>query len=489
MAASSTPTRPFIHDDFLLDTPAAVRLYHDYAEKEPICDYHCHLIPSEIASDRTFDNITQAWLYGDHYKWRMMRADGAREVEATGPASAGAAGASDPAATDRARFDRYAATMPRLIGHPLYHWTHMELSRTFGVDLLLSPATADEIWDACNRKLGPGGLTAGQLMKATDVRTVCTTDDPADTLEFHAKIAGAGAGTPGAVSVRPTFRPDRYLRVRGADFRRSIEVLSASAGFPVNGLDSLQAALEARAKHFAAHGCKVSDHAQDPPAFSETATPADAHRVLGRALSGIPPTADEETAFRSVVMTFLGRLYHRLDWAMQLHVGCSRNLNTRLFPVLGPDTGFDAIGDPVGIQATARFLAALDATGELPRTVLYNLNPSDNEALACLTGCFPGEGQRGKIQFGSAWWFNDHRRGMENQLQALSEQSVLGDFIGMTTDSRSFLSYPRHEYFRRILCGLLGRWIERGEAPRDFDLVGGMARDISYRNAVTFFVL
>ncbi len=488
MAAEPNATRPFIHEDFLLDTPAAVRLYHEYAEHEPVCDFHCHLVPSEIAADRTFDNLTQAWLYGDHYKWRMMRADGAREVEATGPVSVGAAGASDPAASDRARFDRYAATMPRLIGHPLYHWTHMELSRTFGVDRLLSPETADAVWEACNAKLGPKGLSASQLMRAADVRTVCTTDDPADSLEFHKAILDAGASKPGSVSVLPTFRPDRYLRVRSADFKAGIAGLSTAVGFPVNTLESLFAALEASAKHFADHGCRISDHAQDPPVYVES-TMAEAHRVFNRAFSGLPPTAEEEAVFRSVTMLFLGRLYHRLDWAMQLHIGCSRNNNLRWLPSLGPDTGFDAIADPVGIQATARFLAALDATGQLPRTVLYNLNPADNEALACLTGCFPGEGVRGKIQYGSAWWFNDHRRGIENQLSALAEQSVLGNFIGMTTDSRSFLSYPRHEYFRRILSALLGRWIERGEAPRDFTLVGGLVKDVSYTNAARFFGL
>ena len=364
----------------------------------------------------------------------------------------------------------------------------MELSRTFGVDLLLSPDTADAVWEACNRRLGPGGLSARQLMHVSDVRTVCTTDDPADSLDSHRAIALSTAKDPAAVSVRPTFRPDRYLRIRSADFRAGIEGLSKVVGFPIDGLEPLLEALEARARHFAAHGCRISDHAQDPPVFAD-ATSEDAHRILVRALSGLPPTPAEETAFRSVVMRFLGRLYHRLDWAMQLHVGCSRNLNPRWFPVLGPDTGFDAIADPVGVQATARFLATLDGAGELPRTVLYNLNPSDNESLACLTGCFPGEGVPGKIQFGSAWWFNDHRRGIENQLSALAEQSVLGRFIGMTTDSRSFLSYPRHEYFRRILCGLLGRWIERGEAPRDFALVGGIVRDISYTNAVRFFGL
>ncbi len=475
--------RPFIHEDFLLDTPSAVRLYHEYAEKEPICDFHCHLIPAEIAADRTFENVTQAWLYGDHYKWRMMRADGALEPETTGARSAAASAFPDAPSTDRARFDRYAEVMPRLIGHPLYHWTHMELSRTFGVDLLLSPDTADAVWDACNARLGPAGLSARALMARSDVRTVCTTDDPADDLARHAEIAVSGAD----VSVRPTFRPDRFLRIRDAGFRKAVADLAASAGHPVADLDALLAALTASAERFEALGCRLSDHAQDPPAFVEKVPAIEARRVLRRALDGMSPTAEEEASYRSFVMEALGRLYHRLGWAMQLHVGCARNLNARWYPVLGPDTGFDAIADSVGISATARFLAALDATGELPRTVLYNLNPSDNAALACLTGCFPGEGIPGKIQFGSAWWFNDHKRGIEEQLSALSEQSVLGNFIGMTTDSRSFLSYPRHEYFRRILCGLLGRWIEQGSAPRDYDLVGAIARDISYRNAVRFF--
>ncbi len=461
----------FIHDDFLLTGEPARRLYHEFAAPQPIIDFHCHLSPHDIAADRRFANLFEIWLEGDHYKWRAMRANGVAERYCTGDAPA------------IEKFRAWAATVPHTLRNPLYHWSHLELARYFGIGELLDAATAEGIWTAAGELLATPQLSARGILRTFRVETVCTTDDPADDLAAHAAIAASGCAT----RVLPTFRPDAALAVQQpARFNGWLARLEAAINDTIGSLDDLLAALERRARSFHAHGCRLSDHGLDScPA--DPCTEAEAEAVFRRARAGEPIGPDDQRRYASFVMLHLGRLYAALGWTMQLHLGAMRNASSRLFLALGPDTGADSIGDQPQAESLARFLDALDADGRLPKTIVYNLNPADNYVFASVIGSFQDGSLAGKLQFGSGWWFLDQDEGMEWQLNALSRLGLLTRFVGMVTDSRSFMSFPRHEYFRRTLCNLLGRDMELGRVPRDFPLVGRMVRGICHDNAHAYF--
>lgn len=455
-------------ENFLLSNDTAVTLYHQYAKEMPIYDYHCHISPKEIAENKKYRNITEIWLGGDHYKWRAMRSNGVPEKYITGDAS------------DKEKFMKWAETMPYCIGNPLYHWTHLELKRYFGIDKLLSPETADEIWEKCNAVLE--NLTVRDIIKKSNVKLLCTTDDPTDTLEYHKAIAEDKTFD---VKVLPAFRPDKSFNIEKEGFKEWIAKLGQVVGFEIKTFDDLTKALKARLEYFHEVGCRISDHALDPVVF-EPGTADEATVILQKGLKGEVLTEKEIKKYKTQVMLFLGREYARLGWTMQLHIGTIRNNNSRMMRLLGPDTGFDAIADYTYGESLAKFLDALDSTDQLPKTILYTLNPRDNEMLGTIIGCFQG-GIPGKMQFGSGWWFNDQKDGMIRQMVALANLGLLSRFVGMLTDSRSFLSYTRHEYFRRILCNLLGEWVENGEAPNDMKLLGEMVQNICYNNAKNYF--
>jgi glucuronate isomerase len=455
----------FMDADFLLTTDTAKQLYHDVAAKCPIIDYHCHLSPREIAEDKRFSSITELWLGGDHYKWRLMRSFGVAERYITGDAS------------DREKFRAWAETLSLAIGNPLYHWSHLELKNYFGYDGVLNGETADTVFDLCNEKLRDPAFSARNLILRSDVAALCTTDDPADSLEWHKQIADSGF----AVKVLPSFRPDKALGVEKADWASYLNALGAAAGSNIGSFADLCSALESRTTFFDTLGCRVSDHglAAVPyaPATEEAVEAIFAKRLRGEALD-----TRELAQFKTALLLFLGRTYARLNWVMQLHFGVIRDNAKRVFRTLGPDAGVDAIGDAVSISDLAAFLNALDETDALPKTILYSLNPNDNAALATVMGCFQRD-VSGKLQFGSAWWFNDHKKGMQAQLLDLAAEGHLATFVGMLTDSRSFLSYARHEYFRRILCDLIGAWVENGEYPNDEAALLRIVRGVCYQNA------
>ncbi len=463
--------KPFMDKDFLLHTETAKRLYHDVAAKCPIIDYHCHLSPKEIAEDKRFSSITELWLGGDHYKWRLMRSFGVAERFITGDAS------------DREKFRKWAETLSLAIGNPLYHWSHLELRNYFGYDGVLNGETADAVFDLCNEKLRDPAFSARNLILRSDVAALCTTDDPADSLEWHKQIADSGF----AVKVLPSFRPDRALGIEKADWASYLHTLGIAAGTEIHFFADLCSALETRAAFFDTLGCRVSDHglAAVPyvPASSETVEAIFAKRLRGEDLD-----ANELAQFKTALLLFLGRTYAKRGWVMQLHFGVIRDNAKRVYRSFGPDAGVDSIGDAVSISDLAAFLNALDETDELPKTILYSLNPNDNAALATVMGCFQRD-VPGKLQLGSAWWFNDHKKGMQSQLADLAAEGHLATFVGMLTDSRSFLSYARHEYFRRILCDLIGTWVEDGEYPNDETALNRIVRDISFDNARRYFCL
>ena len=463
--------KEFMNEDFLLDNETAVRLYHDYSHQMPIFDYHCHLNPKEIAEDKKYRNITELWLGGDHYKWRALRSNGIDEKYITGDAE------------DKEKFLKWAETMPNCIGNPLYHWTHLELRRYFGINELLSPSTSESIWKHCNLMLQQEDFTAKNLIKRSNVRVVCTTDDPVDSLEYHEAIAADKAFN---VKVLPAFRPDKAINIEKESFKPWLLKLEKVTGSKIATIQDLKNALASRLDFFHQAGCRLSDHALDPVVFHD-GTEEEASSILQKAQGGKPLTQAETAIYKTHVLIFLGRQYARLGWVMQLHLGTMRNNNSRMMQQLGPDTGFDSIGDWTFASALSALLNKLDSTDELPKTILYALNPRDNEVLATLTGCFQGSNIPGKLQFGSAWWFNDQKDGMEKQLLSLANMGLLSRFTGMLTDSRSFLSYIRHEYFRRILCNILGTWVEKGEIPNDMTLLGKMVQDICYNNAVKYF--
>ncbi|MFQ3789365.1 glucuronate isomerase [Halomonas sp. A29] len=457
----------FMGPDFLLENEPARRLYHEHAAVMPICDYHSHLSPEEIAGDVRFDNLTELWLRGDHYKWRAMRFAGIEERRITGEAS------------DRERFQAWAETVPECLGNPLYHWTHLELRHPLGIEnLLLSPATAEEIWATSRERLATPELSAQGILQRFNVRTVCTTDDPVDSLELHRRHAESGA----APGMLPTFRADTVLKIGEPGFADYLGELEAASGVGIRGYDDLLAALYQRLEHFAAHGCCLADHSLEKPVFVEPPSVAELDRLLERRRRGRTLSGDENASFTTAVLLWLGREYARRGWVMQLHLGALRSLSQRGLAEIGANSGFDAIGDVTYAEPLAAILDALDRERALPRTVVYNLNPRDNEMLASLVGSFQGDGIPGKVQFGAAWWFNDQRDGIERQLVTQMNFGLLRHFVGMLTDSRSLLSFSRHDYFRRIFCQMLGAQVQRGELPNDLDRIGELVRAVCYDN-------
>lgn len=464
----------FITENFLLQTEAAIRLYHEYAKPMPIFDYHSHLPPEQIAEDRRFENLTQIWLAGDHYKWRAMRTAGVPERYCTGDAS------------DWEKFLKWAETVPKLLRNPLYHWTHMELKRPFGIsDRLLCPGTAKEIWEHCNGLLQREEFSARGILRQMDVVLLCTTDDPTDDLRWHRQIAEDKTFS---IRVLPTFRPDRALGVENpSGFREWVDRLSQASGVRIQDFDSFLEALRRRHEEFHAAGCRLADHGL-PVFYAEQYTAQEVESAFRRVYhEGRILEPGLAAKFKSAILLELAIMNAERDWTQQFHFGCMRNNNTRAFQTLGPDTGFDSIGDWPQAEAMARFFDRLEQRGQLTRTILYNLNPADNEMVATMIGNFQDGLTPGKMQMGSAWWFLDQKDGIQRQIEALSNMGLLSQFVGMLTDSRSFLSFVRHEYFRRILCNILGQDMTQGLLPWDFDLVGQMVQDICYRNAVRYF--
>lgn len=462
----------FINDDFLLDTPQAKTLFHEYAEEQPIIDYHSHLDPAAIADNRQFSNIAQLWLDGDHYKWRAMRTNGIPERLCSGDAP------------DREKYDAWAATVPRLLRNPLYHWTHLELRRPFGISgILFSPETADEVWEKTSSMLQSGGMGALDILKRMNVETVCTTDDPCDDLSAHRRHASSGD----FVKLLPTFRPDKARAVhQGSAWREWVARLEQASRMEIRDLAAFREALASRHDFFACHGCKLSDHSLE--AFDEESLSGEeAAALFATALRGGDIASGDAVRFSNYLMDYFAELDSAKNWVRQLHVGALRNPNRAALRDLGPDTGFDAIADFTYMAPLGRLLDRSAQQGTLPRTILYNLNPRDNAALAVLCGSFQDGVTAGKMQYGAAWWFLDQMDGMTRHLETLSQLGMLSRFVGMLTDSRSLLSYTRHEYFRRILCRVLGRDMAQGLVPDDMEMVGSMAADISYRNAKQYF--
>ena len=461
----------FIDDDFLLQSDSARRLFNEFAKDEPICDYHCHLPPQDVATNRRFNNLFEIWLEGDHYKWRAMRTNGIAEEYCTGNA--------DP----YEKFLAWCRTVPNTLRNPLYHWSHLELQRYFGIDLLISEETAPEIWEEANQKLKADDLSAHGILENFKVKVVGTTDDPTHSLEHHQTIAGSGIST----RVVPTFRPDNGLNVdRPEAWNNWVENLAEVSGQSVDLFDEFLIALESRHDFFAEMGGRLSDHGLERCFYAETSK-EQVSVIYDRARAGNAADASAKEQFAFYVMREVGRWNAEKGWTMQFHLGAMRNNNTRMFDQTGPDIGFDSTGDYPQAQAMSRFLDSLDQTGECPRVIIYNLNNADNYVMASMLGNFQDGVIPGKIQLGSGWWHLDQKEGMIDQMNALSAMGLISHFVGMLTDSRSFLSYPRHEYFRRILCNMFGDDMESGEVPKDFSLVGPMVRNICYNNAARFF--
>jgi glucuronate isomerase len=463
--------KPFLDNNFILQTKTAEYLYHNHAAKMPIIDYHSHLIPQQIAENKKFENIAQPWLYGDHYKWRAMRTNGVDEKFCTG------------AATDWEKFEKWAETVPHTLRNPLYHWTHLELKGYFGITDLLNPASAKAIYDKATQMLQLEEFRVQGLLSKMNVELVCTTDDPIDSLEYHIKIATDGCKT----KVLPTWRPDKAMAVDDvASYNEYIDKLGKVSGLNIKNFAALLDALRHRHDFFASVGCKLSDHGLEQ-FYAEDYTQDEIEAIFMKIRGGVSLSALEILKFKSAMLYEFAILDHSKGWVQQFHVGALRNNNTRLFNKLGADTGFDSIGDWQQAQAMSKFLNKLDMTNQLAKTILYNLNPSDNEVLGTMIGNFQDGSVAGKIQFGSGWWFLDQKDGMEKQMNTLSSLGLLSRFVGMLTDSRSFMSFPRHEYFRRILCNLLGNDVENGLIPNDMKLLGQMVEDICYNNAKKYF--
>lgn len=457
-------------EDFLLTTETAKNLYHNYAEKLPIIDYHCHLSPQEIYEDVRYENITQVWLGADHYKWRQMRSNGVEEKYITGDAS------------DREKFQKWAETLERAIGNPLYHWSHLELKKYFGYEGHLCGDTAQEVWDLTSEKLKQENMSARGLILQSNVDTICTTDDPIDSLEWHRKIKEDGF----EVKVLPAWRPDKAMNIEKADFVQYITKLAQVSGVEIKDFDSLIEALKNRMDFFAENGCTVSDHGLEYVMY-ESYEPAEVNEIVKTRLSDGVLTKTEERKYKTAFMTALGREYAKKNWVMQLHYGVQRDLNKKVFNALGPDAGIDAINTYSSSIEMGQYLNALAIDDSLPKTIIYSLNPADNAAIGTVIGCFQDSSAVGKIQHGAAWWFNDHKTGMMEQMTSLANLGLLGNFVGMLTDSRSFLSYTRHEYFRRIMCELIGGWVENGEYPDDEKALKQIVEGISYYNCKNYF--
>ncbi len=467
--------KKFMDENFLLSTETAEALYHNYAAKLPIIDYHCHVPPKDIAEDKQYNNITELWLGGDHYKWRAMRCCGVDEEFITGSAS------------DYQKFQAWCKCMPKLIGNPLYHWSHLELKRYFDCDLIISEDTCEEIWTICNEKLHTPEMSVRGIIKNSGVETLCTTDDPIDSLEWHKMLRD---DTSFPVKVLPAFRPDKAFAVNKPGFAAYIKKLSDVSGISVTDIDTLKLALMQRLDHFCDLGCKTADHALDGYMLFAEASPYELTQILQKSLAsdGNGMTAEEVAKIRTELLAFLGAQYKVRGLVMQIHFGVNRDQNTRMFEKLGPDTGYDTIGNYDMMAPLSKLLNKMEQKAQLPRTILYSINPCDNAAVATLCGCFESSGD-GKplVMQGSAWWFNDHLDGMRRQMTDLANLSAFGNFLGMLTDSRSFISYTRHEYFRRILCDLFGKWVENGEFPCDVDTLAELVVDICYNNTKSYF--
>ncbi len=463
--------KAFMDKDFLLNTETARILYHEAAESCPIIDYHCHLSPREIYEDIRYENITQVWLGGDHYKWRLMRSAGIPEKYITGDAG------------DYEKFEKYAEVLGKAIGNPLYHWSHLELRRFFGYDGILNKQTAPEVWKIANAKLQSEGYTSRGLIRMSNVDTICTTDDPVDSLEWHEKMA---ADKTFEVTVLPAWRPDKAMNLEKETYLDYLSQLEKVSGIKIASFADLKKALHLRLDFFASHGCSLSDHALNYVMYAP-ASEEETEKIFAARLNGILPSAQEEAIFKFAFMTAMAGEYVERNWVMQLHYGCRRDNNPVMFRKMGPDTGFDCVDNTAPSTQTAAFLGYLEEKGKLPKTILYSLNTNDNAAIDSILGCFQNETAVGRIQHGSAWWFNDHFDGMSEQLKSLGNLGYLAGFVGMLTDSRSFLSYPRHEYFRRILCRIFGEWVEDGFYPEDLETLKEIVRNISYYNAKNYF--
>lgn len=465
--------KSFMNDDFLLSTDMAQALYHNYAKDMPIFDYHCHLNPKDIAENKQFKDLAEIWLEGDHYKWRASRTAGVPENFITGEAS------------NYEKYKRWAEVVPLCIGNPIYHWVHLELARPFGIkNTVFNPRSADDIWLYSNELLASPDFSTQGIMQQMNVVMVGTTDDPIDSLQYHKQIAEDENFN---IEVTPTFRSDRVFKIERDDFCEYIEKLGQQASISIQSFAELQFALLHCLERFDQHGCKASDHGIEIVRFASIPPEKELDKILKDRLAGNHLSEVEIAQFTTAVLVWLGKQYHRLNWVMQYHIGAIRNNNSRMFRLLGADAGFDSIGDRPYAEALAALLNQMDKTDELPKTILYCLNPRDNEMIATMIGNFQGGGIAGKVQFGSGWWFNDQKDGMERQLQQVSQLGLLSQFVGMLTDSRSFLSYTRHEYFRRILCEMLGKWVENGEVPNDMELLGNMVKNICFYNAKNYF--
>ena len=455
----------FLSEEFLLSTQTARKLYHEYAEDMPIIDYHCHVDPADIANDKRYDNITQVWLGGDHYKWRLMRANGVPERLITGDGS------------DYEKFMAFASILPYCAGNPVHHWAHLELKRYFDCDQPLNEDSADEIWLLCNKKL-QSELTVRRIIAQSNVTGIATTDDPIDTLEYHSALASDDALS---LTVKPAWRPDKLLNISSDDFGAYIAKLGT-----VDDMDSLRAAVIKRMDHFDKMGCSASDHGIEAIEYIPK-TKSELNVILTKSMLGLGITREEALAYQYAMLSFMATEYARRGWVMQLHYGTFRNSNSKYFELLGPDVGFDAIAATISVSGLPKLLDDLYLIGSLPKTVLFSLNPSDNAMINTLAGCFQGEGVKGLVQQGAAWWYNDTKNGMIEQMTNMANLFPISNFLGMVTDSRSFLSYTRHEYFRRILCDMLGKWVENGEYPADYPRLKKIVQNICHYNAKQFF--
>ena len=463
--------KSFLDKDFLLQTETAKQLYHEFAKEMPIIDYHNHLLPEQIANDVNFENLTQVWLYGDHYKWRAMRSNGVNEKYCTGDAS------------DYEKFEQWAATVPYTLRNPLYHWTHLELQRYFDVDKILSPDTAREIYDHCSAKLKTPEYSVRNLLRKMNVKVLCTTDDPTDSLEHHKKIKEVGF----EIKVLPAFRPDKAMNVDDVDtFNAYVNKLQAVSNILIASWDDYLKALKSRHDFFAENGCCISDHGLEQ-LYAVDYQEAEISNIFRKLTTGESISQPENIKFKSAMLVKFAEWDHEKKWVQQYHLGALRNNNARMLKTLGADTGWDSIGDFSQAKQLSKFLDRLDSTNQLTKTILYNLNPADNQLMAAMIGNFNDGSVAGKIQYGSSWWFLDQKQGMTEQINALSNLGLLSRFIGMLTDSRSFMSYPRHEYFRRILCNIFGEEIENGELPNDLAWTGKVIQDICYNNAKEYF--
>lgn len=461
----------FMDENFMLNSKAAERLYHEYAKDMPIIDYHNHLPPNEIADDIHFKNLTQIWLYGDHYKWRAMRAFGIDEKFITGNAS------------DYQKFEKWAEAVPYTLRNPLHHWTHLELQRYFGINDLLNPSTAKSIYNKTESMLQEPGFSVQNLLRRVNIDTLCTTDDPIDSLQYHKQIANQQPG----FKALPTWRPDNAMNAGNPEkFNQYIDKLAHAANTEINTIDDLLQALQIRHDYFEAHGCKISDHGIEE-FYADDYTLSEIRSIFSKIRGGKAPAQAELLKYKSFILIEGAKMDHASNWTQQFHYGVLRNNNSRMFAAIGADTGFDSIGDFRTAQAMVKFFDTLDRTNQLARTIIYNINPAHNEIIATMAGNFNQGPTAAKIQFGSGWWFLDQKNGMIEQMNALSALGLISKFVGMLTDSRSFLSFPRHEYFRRIMCNLFGQDMENGEIPNDFDLVGKIVQDISYNNAKAYF--